>query len=69
MKITDEQINLILKGIENGFTIQECCKKVLHINSNRFYRNATKEQKQIVITHKLLHSDITSCYKRSYRNV
>jgi hypothetical protein len=64
--ITQEQINIILSGIEDGYTIEECCELLLHIDRNFFYEHATAEQKNEVRTHKLLHSDIHSCYMRSF---
>jgi hypothetical protein len=64
--ITQEQINIILSGIEDGYTIVECCELLLHIRPIFFYTHATAEQKREVRTHKLLHSDIHSCYIRAF---
>ena len=65
MKITDEQISLMLEGIEDGFTIDQCCKYILHKDRTYFYVNATPEQVDIVKTHKLLHSSINASYARN----
>jgi hypothetical protein len=64
--ITQEQINIILLGIEDGFTIEQCCERLLRMDRNFFYQHATMQQKDEVKTHKLLHSDIHSCYMRSF---
>jgi hypothetical protein len=66
--ITQEQINIILSGIEDGLTIVECCESLLDIRPIFFYQHATAQQKDEVKTHKLLHSDIHSCYMRTFVN-
>jgi hypothetical protein len=65
MKISKEQISLILEGIEDGLTIEQCCKYILHIDRSVFYRNATPEQIDIVKAHKFLYSSINSSYHRT----
>jgi len=65
MKISNEQISLILEGIEDGLTIEQCCKYILHINRNTFYRNATPEQIDIIKSHKFLYSSLPSSYARN----
>jgi len=65
MKITNEQITLMLEGIEDGLTIEQCCKYILHIDRSVFYRNATPEQIDIVKSHKFLYSSINSSYARN----
>lgn len=52
--MTPKQIQTILDGIKNGFTIEECCNNLLNISRYHFYYNATKEQKEIVRKQKLL---------------
>ena len=65
MPITDKQIDIMLKGIEDGYTIDECCTKLLKFScSSSFYTKATKEQKDMVIIHKHLHSSLDTCYAR-----
>lgn len=65
MKITEEQISLILEGIEDGLTIEQCCKYILHIDRNYFYCNASPEQIDVVKTHKLLNSSNHASYARN----
>lgn len=65
MKITNEQITLMLEGIEDGLTIEQCCKYILHIDRNVFYRNATPEQIDIVKTHKLFNASLHASYHRN----
>jgi hypothetical protein len=62
--ITDEQINLMLEGIEDGLTIDQCCKYILHKDRAYFYANATPEQIDIVKTHKLLNASLHASYHR-----
>jgi len=68
--ITSNHINIILMGIEDGYTIQECCVRFLKFSGSAvFYHNATKEQKDLVITHKLLHSNQRACYSRIHQRL
>jgi hypothetical protein len=63
--ITDSHINIILRGIEHGYTIQECCIRFLGFSHQAvFYHNATKDQKALIVAHKLLHSNQHACYSR-----
>jgi hypothetical protein len=64
MTFTQEHIDIILSGIEKGYNIQKCCKELLGVHSNNFYRYATKEQKDVVKTHKLLNAGLRSSYER-----
>jgi hypothetical protein len=65
MKITNEQITLMLEGIEDGLTIDQCCKYVLHRDRTYFYVNATPEQIDVVKTHKLLNASLHASYHRN----
>lgn len=65
MKITNEQISLILEGIEDGLTIEQCCKYRLGVSRHYFYDRATPEQIDIVKTHKLLNASVQSSYARN----
>lgn len=66
--ITAHHIDIILKGIEDGYTIQQCCKELLKFSgTNVFYHNATKEQKDLVRIHKFIHSGIEADYARTQK--
>lgn len=56
MVITQEQMDLMLAGIEDGLTIDQCCKYILHIRREQFYTYATDEQKIEIKNHKILHA-------------
>ena len=53
--MTPKQIQIILDGIKNGYTIEECCKNLLNISRYYFYNNATNEQKKIISNQKILY--------------
>ena len=66
MTITQEQIDKILLGIEDGLSIDHCCKYILHISRGKFYKFATQEQKDMVKTYKTLQADLSADYNRAF---
>lgn len=64
MEITAQQIHLMLEGIEDGLTIEQCCKHRLGVSRDYFYRHATKEQIDAIKTHKFLYSSVNASYVR-----
>jgi Ser/Thr protein kinase RdoA (MazF antagonist) len=50
--ITDFEFTKLFNLVESGYSIDEACIK-LNSNRNKFYRNATDEQKRILKTLKL----------------
>ena len=68
MAITQEQIDKVLLGIEDGLSIDHCCKYILHITRREFYLSATQDQKDIVKTYKILQADLSADYNRAFIN-
>jgi len=66
MTITQEQIDAMLLGIEDGLSIDHCCKYILHITRREFYLSATQEQKDIVKTYKTLQANLSADYNRAF---
>jgi hypothetical protein len=56
MVITQEQMDLMLSGINDGLTIDQCCKYILHISRRNFYKYATNEQKMEIKSCKVVNS-------------
>lgn len=65
MEISNEQISLILEGIEDGLTIEQCFKYILHIDRGCFYNSVTPEQLDVIKTHKFLYSSSHASYART----
>jgi hypothetical protein len=66
MAITQEQIDKVLSGIEDGITIKQCCKYILNMSSSEFYKSATQEQKDLVKIYKTLQANLSADYNRAF---